>query len=179
MEATLRWTMVTAIAPVTWGTTYFVTHAYLPAGNPLYGAVLRALPAGLLLLAVRRELPRGSWWWKSLVLGALNMGAFFALVYVAAQLLPTSTASTIMATSPVVMMAIAWPLLAERPSPTHLVGAAVGIVGVCLMLLTGAASADPSECSPPSRRWACRPSATSSPSAGATRPTCSRPRPGS
>ncbi|MFF1396264.1 EamA family transporter [Streptomyces sp. NPDC058287] len=143
MEATLRWTMVTAIAPVAWGTTYFVTHAYLPAGNPLYGAVLRALPAGLLLLALRRELPRGSWWWKSLVLGALNMGAFFALVYVAAQLLPTSTASTIMATSPVVIMAIAWALLAERPSPAHLVGAAVGIVGVCLMLLTGAASADP------------------------------------
>ncbi|RFC70574.1 EamA family transporter [Streptomyces sp. AcE210] len=143
MEATLRWTMVTAIAPVAWGTNYFVTHEYLPAANPLYGAVIRALPAGLLLLAVRRELPRGSWWWKSLVLGALNMGAFFALVYVAAQLLPTSTASTIMATSPVVMMAIAWALLSEQPRLPHLVGAAVGIAGVCLMLLTGATSVDP------------------------------------
>ncbi|MFJ2265450.1 DMT family transporter [Streptomyces sp. NPDC087849] len=140
MEATLRWVLITAIAPVAWGTNYFVTHAYLPADHPLYGAAIRALPAGLLLLAVRRERPRGPWWWKSLVLGALNMGGFFALVYVAAQLLPTSTASTVMATSPMVMMLIAWALLAERPRLLPLAGAAVGLGGVCLMLLTGTAA---------------------------------------
>jgi probable blue pigment (indigoidine) exporter len=39
MESTFRWVLVTAIAPVTWGTNYFVTHEYLPAGYPLYGAV--------------------------------------------------------------------------------------------------------------------------------------------
>ncbi|MFB6717186.1 DMT family transporter [Streptomyces sp. NPDC056237] len=142
MEATFRWVLITAIAPVAWGTNYFVTHAYLPAGHPLYGAAIRALPAGLLLLAVRRERPRGPWWWKSLVLGALNMGGFFALVYVAAQLLPTSTASTVMATSPMVMMLIAWALLAERPRLLPLAGAAVGLGGVCLMLLGGTASTD-------------------------------------
>ncbi|ARH89663.1 EamA family transporter [Streptomyces sp. MOE7] len=144
MEATSRWmwTLVTALAPVAWGTNYFVTHEFLPAGHPLYGAAIRALPAGLLLLAVRRERPRGSWWWKSLVLGVLNVGAFFVLIYVAAQLLPTSLASTVMATSPLVMMLIAWVLLAERPRPAHLAGAGVGLGGVCLMLLTGAATVD-------------------------------------
>ncbi|MET7366678.1 EamA family transporter [Streptomyces sp. NPDC005566] len=143
MEASVRWTLVTAIAPVAWGTTYFVTHQYLPAGDPLYGAAIRALPAGLLLLAVRRELPRGSWWWRSAVLGFLNTGVFFALVYVAAQVLPTSLASTIMATSPMVMMMIAWGLVAERPHARHLAGAGVGAGGVALMLLTGAASVAP------------------------------------
>lgn len=138
MEANARWTVVTAIAPVAWGTTYFVTHEYLPPGDPLYGAAIRALPAGLLLLAVRRELPRGSWWWRSAVLGFLNTGVFFALVYVAAQVLPTSLASTIMATSPMVMMMIAWGLVAERPHVRHLAGAVVGAGGVALMLLTGA-----------------------------------------
>ncbi|MFF2325108.1 MULTISPECIES: DMT family transporter [unclassified Streptomyces] len=142
MEATLRWVLITAIAPVAWGTNYFVTHAYLPAGHPLYGAVIRALPAGLLLLALRRQRPRGSWWWKSAVLGTLNMGGFFALVYIAAQLLPTSTASTVMATSPVVMMLIAWALLSERPRPLPSAGAVVGLGGVCLMLLTGAVAVD-------------------------------------
>ncbi|MFF2726686.1 EamA family transporter [Streptomyces sp. NPDC058008] len=143
MEANLRWTLVTAVAPVSWGTNYFVTHAYLPAGDPLYGAAIRALPAGLLLLAVRRRLPRGSWWWRSAVLGLLNAGLFFALVYIAAQTLPTSLASTVMATSPMVMMAVAWGLVAERPRARHLAGAVLGAGGVALMLLSGTASASP------------------------------------
>ncbi|UKY48253.1 DMT family transporter [Streptomyces inhibens] len=143
MEATLRWTLITAVAPVAWGTNYYVTHEFLPAGHPLYGAVIRALPAGVLLLALCRERPHGSWWWKSLILGVLNMGAFFALVYLAAQLLPTSLASTIMANSPLVMMLIAWALVAERPQLPHLIGAGLGVGGVCLMLLTGATSVDP------------------------------------
>lgn len=132
-----------AIAPIAWGSTYFVTREFLPADIPLWGAVLRALPAGVLLLVIRRQLPRGAWWWRSVVLGALNMGAFFALVYVAAQLLPTSIASTIMATSPIVMMAFAWLLVSERLRALPLVGAVVGLAGVVLMLVTGAASVDP------------------------------------
>jgi len=137
VEATFRWALITAIAPVTWGSTYFVTNRFLPADHPLYGAAIRALPAGLLLLLVCGKRPHGSWWWKSLLLGTLNMGAFFALIYLAAQVLPTSVASTVMATSPVVLMLLAWAALAERPPTTHWVGAGVGVGGVCLMLLTG------------------------------------------
>lgn len=129
---------VTAIAPVAWGTNYFVTHAYLPADSPLYGAAVRALPAGLVLLTLCRQRPRGAWWWRSAVLGLLNVSVFFVLVYVSSQLLPTSVASTVMAVSPLTMMVIAWPLVAERPRTAHLAGAAIGLVGVCLMLLTGA-----------------------------------------
>lgn len=142
MEDTLRSSAITAFAPVAWGTTYFVTHRFLPAGYPLYGGAIRALPAGLLLLAVSRTLPHGSWRWKSLVLGALNMGIFFALIYLAAQRLPTSVASTVMATSPVVMMLAGWALLAERPQWWTLAGAGAGITGVCLMVFTRGAAID-------------------------------------
>lgn len=142
MEASWRWIAVTAIAPVAWGSNYYVTHEFLPADSPLHGGLLRALPAGLVLLAACRRLPTGSWWWRSLVLGTLNVGAFFVLIYVAAQLLPTSVASTVMATSPVVMMLFAWLLLAAPPRSRHLAGAAIGIVGVVLMLFTGAVAAD-------------------------------------
>ncbi|MGD1223475.1 DMT family transporter [Streptomyces krungchingensis] len=138
MEANLRWVALTAVAPVAWGTNYFVTHEFLPADRPLSGAALRALPAGLVLLAVRRQRPRGVWWWRSAVLGVLNVSVFFVLVYAASQLLPASVASTVMAVSPLTMMLMAWPLVAERPRPSHLAGAAVGLAGVCLMLLTGA-----------------------------------------
>ncbi|WP_202865751.1 DMT family transporter [Kribbella turkmenica] len=140
MENTFRWVLVTAIAPIAWGTNYFVTHEYLPAGYPLYGAVLRALPAGLLVLGIARRLPRGAWWWRSLVLGICTMAAFFALVYLASQLLPVSLASTIMSASPLTMALFAWALLAERPTAAVLVGAAAGIVGVCLLLGAGATS---------------------------------------
>lgn len=147
MEATatvsVRWSLVTAVAPIAWGTTYFVTQRHLPADHPLYGAVFRALPAGIVLLALSGRRPHGALWWKALVLGTLNMGAFFALVYVAAQLLPTGIASTVMATAPVMMMLVAWPLLAERPRALPAVGAGVGIVGVCVMLLTNATGIDP------------------------------------
>lgn len=143
METIWRWVLVTAIAPIAWGSTYFVTREFLPADAPLWGAVLRALPAGLVLLAIRPRMPRGAWWWRSLVLGTLNVGVFFALIYLVAQLLPTSLASTVMATSPVVMMLFAWLLAGERLRAVPLVGAAVGLAGVVLLLATDATAVDP------------------------------------
>ncbi|MGP3769826.1 DMT family transporter [Streptomyces sp. SDT5-1] len=134
METTYRWGAVAALAPVAWGANYFVTHEYLPADSPWWGAALRALPAGLLLLALARKLPRGAWWWRAAVLGLLNTSAFFLLVYVAAQLLSTATASTLMALSPAALMLSAWALLAERPRAAPLIGAAIGLGGVVLML---------------------------------------------
>ncbi|GLY15640.1 ABC transporter permease [Kineosporia sp. NBRC 101677] len=135
MEANVRWVALTAVAPIVFGSTYYVTSHTLPADHPFYGGALRALPAGLLLLLITRQLPKGSWWWRSLVLGALNFGAFFTLIYITAQLLPTSVASTTMATSSVMLMLLAWPLLAERPQVLAVAGAVVGIAGVAVMLL--------------------------------------------
>lgn len=141
MEDNRRWLLVAAIAPVLWGSTYFVTRAFLPEGA-LWGATLRALPAGMLLLLIVRRLPRGSWWWKSVVLGVANVGAFFVLVYQAAQLLPTSVASTVMASAPIVLALVAWVVLHEQPSPVRLAGAAVGLVGVGTLLLGGTGRLD-------------------------------------
>ena len=137
MEANVRWVALTAAAPVAWGTNYYVTHQFLPPDYPLYGAALRALPAGLVLLGLCKQRPRGAWWWRSALLGLLNVSVFFVLIYAASQLLPTSIASTVMAMSPLAMMLIAWALVSERPGIGHLAGSAIGLGGVCLMLLTG------------------------------------------
>lgn len=136
-----RWLLLAAIAPVVWGSTYFVTKTFLPP-EPLWGATLRALPAGLVLLVVVRRLPRRSWWWKAVVLGILNVGAFFVLVYQAATLLPTSIASTVMAAAPIALALVAWLVVHERPSRARLSGAVIGLGGVCLLLLGGAGRLD-------------------------------------
>lgn len=117
-----------------WGSTYFVIAHYLPAGHPLWGAVFRALPAGLILLAMARKLPRGSWWWRSALLGTLNMGAFFALVYVSGQLLPSSIAAMVMSLSPIMLMLLAWGMLSERPAVPLALGGVVGVAGVMLLV---------------------------------------------
>ncbi|MDN4596532.1 EamA family transporter [Leifsonia virtsii] len=137
-----RWMLVTAIAPVAWGSTYVVTRAVLPA-EPLWGAVIRALPAGVLLLVLSRKLPRGRWWWRSAVLGILNTGGFFALVYAVAQRLPSGIAATVMAASPLVMMAAARIVLGQRPRAVALAGGVAGIAGVALMLFGGDGPIDP------------------------------------
>ena len=49
--------LLAAAAPAIWGTTYIVTSQMLPPGYPLTAAALRALPAGLLLMALTRQLP--------------------------------------------------------------------------------------------------------------------------
>ncbi|GAA0924596.1 DMT family transporter [Nonomuraea longicatena] len=143
MEARWRWALITAIAPIAWGSNYYVTRWFLPPDAPLWGALLRALPAGLLLLLLARRLPSGSWWWRAPVLGTLNVGAFFILVYLASQLLPSGVAATIMAASAVVLMLLAWPLLGERPAVLALTGGAIGFAGVCLLLVNGGTAVRP------------------------------------
>src|ERR1700710_945130 len=112
MEA--KWIAVTAVAPIVWGAHSVVPRQLLPTAAPLWGSALRALPAGLVLLAVARTLPRGVWWWRSAVLGTLNVGAFFLLVYVAAQLLPSSVAASVMALAPLALAGFAWLLVGEQ-----------------------------------------------------------------
>jgi probable blue pigment (indigoidine) exporter len=141
-ESPLKTSLLTAIAPAAWGSTYYVTAHFLPDGHPLFGAALRALPIGLVLLLVTRRLPRGDWWWKALVLGTLNIGVFFVLIYIAAQRLPTGLAATLTATSPIAMMLLAWPMIRERPRAASLAGAGIGLVGVALLVLRGGVVAD-------------------------------------
>ncbi|MDT0342926.1 EamA family transporter [Streptomyces litchfieldiae] len=132
-----------AVGPATWGTTYVTTTELLPPDRPLLAAALRALPAGLLLMAVTRRLPRGAWWWRAAVLGLLNFGAFFPLLFYGAYHLPGGVAATIGAVSPLLVAAFGIGVLKVRPSAATLLAGLVGLAGVALLVLRGGASMDP------------------------------------
>jgi probable blue pigment (indigoidine) exporter len=132
----------TSLAPVIWGTTYLVTTQLLPADRPLLAAVLRALPAGILLVAATRRLPARSWWGRAAVLGTLNIGAFFALLFVAAYRLPGGVAATIVSAQPLLVAGLSWRLLGERASPRLLLAGAAGVLGVALLVLRADATLD-------------------------------------
>ena len=125
---------VAALAPIAWGSGYFVTDTFLPPDRPLFGATVRALPFGLILLVWRRQLPSGAWWWRSAALGILNIAAFFVLVFVAAYRLPGGLAATLTAAAPFAVALLAWSLLGERPRRATLAGALVGVGGVVLLV---------------------------------------------
>ena len=137
------------MAPALWGTTYLVTTELLPEHRPLLAGTLRALPAGLLLiglvaaLAGRKSVPTGAWWWRAPLLGVLNIGVFFALLFVAAYRLPGGVAAVVGAVGPFVVAGIAFVLFRDRPSRRTLVAAAVGVGGVAVLVLRSSVALDP------------------------------------
>ena len=139
----VSWTLLTAVAPAAWGSTYIVTTHLLPEGHPLFAALMRSLPAGLIAVLIARRLPRGSWWWKSLVLGTLNMGALFPLLFLAAQKLPGGVAAVLGATQPIVVAILAVPILHERLSTWRLAWGVLGVAGVALVVLAPDAALSP------------------------------------
>lgn len=134
--------LLTALAPISWGTTYLVTTELLPAGHPLLAGLLRSLPAGLIALAIGRTLPSGGWWLKSLALGILNIGAFFPLLFLAAERLPGGVAAAVAGVQPLIILGMGALVLRDRIRPATAAAAAIGAGGVALVVLGPAAELD-------------------------------------
>lgn len=139
---TIRHILVTALAPLVWGSTYIVTTSTLPPDRPITAACLRVLPVGLLMLVWHRHLPRGAWWGRALVLGALNIALFQAALFAAAYRLPGGVAATLGAIQPLLVALLAWPLVGLKPRPLVLAAGLLGMAGVAALVLTPAAALD-------------------------------------
>ena len=135
--------LLTALAPAIWGSTYIVTSELLPPDRPFTAALLRTLPAGLLLALYSWRLPQRQDWGRLALLSALNIGFFQALLFVAAYRLPGGLAAVVGAIQPLLVMAMAWAL--ERRQPARLaVGASVlGVAGMAALLLSAGAVWEP------------------------------------
>lgn len=135
MTSTRTDLLLTALAPAIWGSTYIVTTQMLPAGYPMTVAMLRALPAGLLLLLLVRQLPQGIWWMRVFILGALNFSFFWAMLFVAAYRLPGGVAATVGAVQPLIVVFLARMVLGTKLRIVAVAAALAGIVGVALLVL--------------------------------------------
>src|SRR5690349_11777367 len=134
---------LTAIAPAIWGSTYVVTTEFLPHGYPLTVAMLRALPAGLILLLIIRQLPQGVWWARAFILGALNFSFFWAMLFVSAYRLPGGVAATVGAVQPLIVIALSRLFLGKPIRPLAVLAGLAGMAGVGLVVLTPKAGLDP------------------------------------
>lgn len=134
--------LLTAVAPAIWGSTYITATELLPHGYPMTVAVLRALPAGLLLLAIVRTLPFGIWWIRSLILGGVNFSIFWSLLFLSAYRLPGGVAATVGAVQPLIVIGLAHFLLGRRARAGTILAALAGLSGIALLVLTPAARLD-------------------------------------
>ncbi|MBT2466728.1 EamA family transporter [Streptomyces sp. ISL-66] len=133
---------LTALAPISWGSTYAVASELLPPDRPLFTGAMRALPAGLLLTALARTLPKGQWWWKSAVLGGLNIGVFLPLLFLSAYRLPGGVAAVLGSAGPLFVVGLAAVLLGERARLRTVLAAVTAAFGVSMVVLTAEAELD-------------------------------------
>lgn len=138
ITSSFRWldVLITAIAPAIWGSTYIVTTELLPPDRPFTAALIRALPAGLLLLLFARQLPIRRDWWRLIVLSALNIAVFQALLFVAAYRLPGGLAAVLGAIQPLLVMLLNWSVDGRAPAQITLWSAIAGVFGMALLLLS-------------------------------------------
>lgn len=135
--------LITALAPAVWGSTYLVTTEALPEGYPITLAALRALPAGLLLLLLTRRLPPRAWLGRVFALGSFNFALFWALLFVAAYRLPGGVAATLGSLQAMIVIAMARSWLGTPVRAGAVAAAAIGVLGVALLLIGPEARLDP------------------------------------
>ena len=138
----IRTLFLTALAPAIWGSSYIVTTTLLPGHSPIVVALLRALPAGLLLLLLVRQLPPLDWLPRLMVLGALNFSLFWVLLFLSAYRLPGGVAATLGAVQPLIVVFLSAVLLKTQIRAAAVAAALLSIAGVALLVLTPAAKLD-------------------------------------
>ncbi len=131
-----------AIAATLWGLTYIVSATLLPH-NPWFIGCVRSILGALPLFLITRELPPLHFVPKLIMLGTLNTGLFFGLLFISALRLPGGIAGTFQAMSPLFSILLVWLLIGQRPTRAKVLSLVIGALGVALVLLKGNVILDP------------------------------------
>lgn len=126
--------LLTALTPIMWGSTYIVTTELLPSGHPFLAALLRVLPAGIILILWTRKFPKGREWLKVLILGVLNIGIFQVMLFVAAYRLPGGLAAILGAIQPIIVLVLMASIAKMCIPKAAWMAAVIGVIGMVAML---------------------------------------------
>ena len=132
----------TALAPLIWGSTYLVTTEFLPPNRPFTAALIRVLPAGLLLLVWTRRIPKRNEWPTVVLLGFLNIGFFQAMLFVAAYRLPGGLAAVLSSTQTLMVLVFTWLIDKTMPPKAAWAWSATGVLGIAMLVLSPSARYD-------------------------------------
>jgi drug/metabolite transporter (DMT)-like permease len=122
------------------GARHLGQHLYCDLAVPAAGsAVYRRAAAGAAgrdrSVDLESPFPLRAEWWKLIVTGILNIGAFQALLFIAAYRLPGGLAAVI-AIQPLLVMLLAWCVDRQRSPWLAVLSALMGIAGMAMLLLS-------------------------------------------
>lgn len=137
---------MTLFAPVAWGTTYVTVTELLPPNRPMFVALMRMLPAGVIMAAggivLTRWRPRQRQWLHISALALVNFGLFFPLLIVAVYRLPGGVAASFGGLQPL-LVAVLGRVIEHRPLRARDFGVgAVAALGVALVVIRPGANVD-------------------------------------
>ncbi len=139
--------LTTMLAPITWGTTYWVVTELMPTDRPLLVAAARVVPAGLLLLAVGLLTsgwrPRGHEWRHVALLSLANFGLFFPLLVGATYRVPGGVIASLAGLQPLLVLGGTWLIARTAPRPLDVGVGVVAAVGVVLVVGVPSGALDP------------------------------------
>jgi drug/metabolite transporter (DMT)-like permease len=133
-------TLAAALACILGGTAIVASRVAVAEAEPLAVAVLRYAIAGVIMVAIaltiRRQRIRATRreWWPVLALGALQFGLFGWLFTASVVYVPAARAALVLATMPILTLALSALMGRERLTRAKLVGAALAFGGVMLAL---------------------------------------------
>lgn len=129
--------LLTAIAPLIWGSTYFLTTEFLPENQPFLAAAIRCFPAGLVLLFFFREKIDFVMLKKLIALSFLNISLFQSMLFVSAYRLPGGIAALIGSLQPAIVTLLAFALRNEKLSIGKILLLVSAFLGMNLIFLNG------------------------------------------
>jgi drug/metabolite transporter (DMT)-like permease len=135
---------------VVWGSTYLAIRVGVRDLPPLTMAGVRYLAAGVLLYPIalrtggptvrRTDKPGGRQWLGAALVGLLLLVLGNGGLSIGEQSLDSGFAAVLVATVPLWMVLLAWPIDRTRPTRRSLTGLTVGLVGVAVLAGAGSTS---------------------------------------